>query len=242
MALIAEMKIAENYQHVLEQIAAAATAAGRDPKEVKLVVVTKGHSVADIQAVTTAGASWLGENYTEEAIPKIKACASQTGLTWHMIGHVQSRKAEAVCAWFQWVHSLDSLKLARRLDQFAGQLNRTLPVLLECNVSGEAAKSGWPAWREDQMNGLALEIHEISAMTHLHIQGLMTMPPLSVDPDESRIYFKRLHSIQSYLAGEFPRIEWKELSMGMSADFPVAIQEGATIVRIGTAIMGPRPI
>jgi pyridoxal phosphate enzyme (YggS family) len=157
-----------------------------------------------------------------------------------MIGHVQSRKARAVCEQFACLHSLDSLKLAARLDRFAGELKRCLPVLLECNVSGEETKFGLPAYREESWENLLPEIDAILALPNLQIRGLMTMAPFLADPEETRPYFRRLRRLLEYFDRQYPRPEWRELSMGMSADFEAAIQEGATLVRIGTAILGER--
>ena len=169
------------------------------------------------------------------------ACSGWTGVEWHMIGHVQSRKAGMVVENYDWVHSLDSLKLARRLDRFAGEVGRKLPVLLECNVSGEQSKFGWEAWRERDWPVLVDQIAPIFEMQHLRVRGLMTMAPFLPDPEEARPFFQRLHRLKDHLAGQFPQADWSELSMGMSADFQVAIEEGATLVRIGTAILGARP-
>jgi len=231
--------IAENYRRVLENIARAAQTAGRDPTEIKLVVVTKGHPVETAQAAVAAGARFLGENYVEEALPKIEAL-SGAGVEWHMIGHVQSRKARPVAEHFAWVQSVDRLKLARRLDRFVGELGRRLPVLLECNVSGEESKFGWPAWDERRWPELAEELAPLMELPALEVRGLMTMPPYHPDPEASRPYFERLVRLRDFLAERFPAADWSELSMGMSNDYEVAVQCGATIVRVGTAIVGPR--
>lgn len=231
--------IAENYRMVLERIEAAALAAGRVPADVKLVVVTKGQPVEAIREILAAGARCLGENYVEEALEKILALAD-IGVEWRMIGHVQSRKARLVIENFACCDSLDSLKLAGRLDRFAGELDRRLPVLLECNVSGEESKSGFAAWQETDWPALADEFSGIAALPNLEVRGLMTMPPYFDEPERARPFFKRLRRFQSFLKERQPETCWEELSMGMSGDFEAAIQEGATLVRIGTAIMGPR--
>jgi pyridoxal phosphate enzyme (YggS family) len=233
--------IAENYLRVMDDIQQAAVAAGRKPDSVRLVVVTKGHPIQAVQEVIQAGARWLGENYVEEALPKIAAQTHAVGVEWHMIGHVQSRKAQPVCQNFAMLHSLDSLKLARRLDRFASEQGQVFPVLLECNVSGEESKYGWATWEEARWEGLLPELAEISALAHLQVRGLMTMAPYSEDAEHSRPFFQRLQRLSSYLKGCLPAANWSEISMGMSGDFQVAIQEGATILRIGTAIMGLRP-
>jgi pyridoxal phosphate enzyme (YggS family) len=186
-----------------------------------------------------AGISKFGENYAEEAIDKIIGLGS-AAVEWHMIGHVQSRKAEKVAEYFSMLHSLDSLKLAARLDRSCRELNRRLPVLLEFNVSGEESKFGFQACDEHQWSDLETDIEKILNFSHIDVSGLMTMPPFFDDPEESRPYFRKLRQLQEYLARKFPQVHWKELSMGTSVDFMVAIQEGATYIRIGQAILGPR--
>lgn len=236
-----DVDIARNYQAVLECIRQTASRSGRNPAGVRLVVVTKGHPVQTIRQAVEAGARYLGENYVEEAAPKIADLARVASVQWHMIGHIQSRKARAVCELFDYVHSLDSLKLAARLDRFAGEIGRKIPILLEMNVSGEESKSGFPAWQGDRWAELLPEISQIIACKNLDVRGLMTMAPFLPDPEGARPYFQRLRGLQSFFMKKFPASDWSELSMGMSADYEVAVQEGATIVRVGTAILGPRP-
>ncbi len=185
---------------------------------------------------------YLGENYVEEAEPKITELSKHEALQWHMIGHVQSRKARAVCGLFDYLHSLDSMKLADRLNRMAGEMGIRLPVLLECNVSGEESKSGFPAWQEERWPELNNTLEKVTASANLEVRGLMTMAPFLPEAEMARPYFQRLRRLQAYLRNEFPQENWSELSMGMSADYEVAIEEGATLVRVGTAIMGPRPI
>lgn len=233
--------ISDNYRTVVEDIQQVALASGRDPAAIRLVTVTKGHTIEAIQAVVQAGARWLGENYVEDALPKIAALSADGDAEWHMIGHLQSRKAQAVCQSFAMLHSLDSLKLALRLERFAAEQGRVLPVLLECNVSGEESKHGWVAWDEAQWETLLPALAEISVLPHLKARGLMTMAPYSAVPEHSRPFFRRLRLLADYLARSLPALDLAELSMGMSGDYHVAIQEGATILRIGTAIMGVRP-
>ena len=232
--------IRENYQLALDQIATAARKSRRDPDEIRLVVVTKSQPLEIVRAAIEGGVRILGENYPEEAVTKIQSLAGQTGVEWHMIGHVQSRKARLVADHFALLHSLDSLKLARRLDRFAAEGNRVLPVLLEFNVGGEESKAGWDAADESQWGAFLPEIVELLDLSHLRVAGLMTMPPLETNPDDSRRYFQRLRALRDSLASEFPQTDWSELSMGTSADYPVAVEEGATLVRVGTAIVGAR--
>ncbi|MBC8509943.1 MAG: YggS family pyridoxal phosphate-dependent enzyme [Chloroflexi bacterium] len=231
--------IAENYADVSERLAAAACSVGRDAGVIKLIVVAKGHTVEVAQAAIQAGAKYLGENYVQDALPKIETLAD-ADVEWHMIGHVQSRKARDVVENFAWMHSLDRLKLARRCDQFAAQANRKLPVLLECNVSGEVSKHGWPVWDESRWSVFAEELAPVFDFDHLEVRGLMTMPPFEHNPEDARPYFQKLCRLRDFLSDHFPQTDWRELSMGMSNDFEVAIQEGATIIRVGTAIVGAR--
>jgi pyridoxal phosphate enzyme (YggS family) len=231
--------IEENYRLIVERIAKAAHMAGREPGSVKLVVVTKSQPLEAVARVVAAGALCLGENYLEEALEKIEALAGK-GVEWRMIGHVQSRKAREVAENFAWCDAVDSLKLAVRLDRFAGEAGRTLAVLLECNVSGEESKFGYPAWDETHWPDLVGEFSQVAALPNLQVRGLMTMPPFFDEPERVRPFFRRLARLQAFLSQRLPQASWQELSMGMSGDFEAAIQEGATLVRIGTAIMGPR--
>lgn len=232
--------IRENYQRVLSQIAEAARRSKRETSEIRLVVVTKTQPLEIVQAAIDAGIRILGENYPEEGAMKIQSLPAQTGVEWHMIGHVQSRKARLVADHFALLHSLDSLKLAQRLDRFAAERNRVLPVLLEFNTGGEESKSGWNASEEIEWDVFLPEIAQLLELPNLRVQGLMTMPPLGTDPEESRRFFLRLRRLRDHLASRFPQGDWRELSMGTSSDFEVAVEEGATLVRVGTAIVGAR--
>jgi pyridoxal phosphate enzyme (YggS family) len=232
--------IRENYQYALDQIASTARKSSLDPEEVRLVVVTKSQPLEVIQAAIEAGVHILGENYPEEAVTKIEALAGQTGVEWHMIGHVQSRKARLVADHFALLHSLDSLKLAKRLDRFTAEAGHVLPVLLQFNVGGEASKAGWEASDESQWDALLPDVSSILDLPNLRVQGLMTMPPLETEPEDSRQYFQRLRQLRDRFTSQFPQTDWHELSMGTSADYPVAVEEGATLVRVGTAIVGGR--
>jgi len=232
--------IRERYQFTLDQIEEAARKSNRDPKEIRLVVVTKSQPVEVAQAAIEAGVRILGENYPEEGVMKIQSLAQKTGVEWHMIGHVQSRKARLVADHFALLHSLDSLKLAQRLNRFALEGNHILPVLLEFNVGGEESKSGWDASQESRWNMLLPDIAAILDLPGLRVHGLMTMPPLGTEPEESRRFFLHLSLLRDHLASQYPKADWRELSMGTSADYAVAVEEGATLVRVGTAIVGAR--
>ena len=231
--------IRERYQRVLEQIAEVTARCGRDDSSVSLVVVTKSQPLDVVQAVIAAGASFLGENYAEEGVEKINALP-ESEVEWHMIGHVQSRKAELVAGNFSLLHSLDSVKLAGRLNRYCVGADRQLLALIEVNVSGEESKFGFPAWDERQWPDLEPVFEQIMAFPRLCLRGLMTMPPFFDDPEKTRPYFQRLRRLQVFLNNRFPQADWKELSMGTSADFIAAIEEGATFVRVGQAILGQR--
>ncbi|HEX2980022.1 MAG TPA: YggS family pyridoxal phosphate-dependent enzyme [Anaerolineaceae bacterium] len=233
--------IRENIVKIEERITNAATQVGRDPREVKLVVVTKAQPAEVTQAAIRAGARILGENYPEQAVPKIEALAGETNIEWHMIGHLQSRKARLVAEHFHFLQSLDSLKLAQKMDAILAETGKELPVLLEFNLGGEESKHGWDATQETTWETLFPEIEDVLALPHLRVCGCMTMPPFADEAEDSRVYFKQLHKLRDLLARRFTAIEWRELSMGTSGDFDVAVQEGATYVRVGQAILGPRP-
>ncbi len=235
------LSIAQRLAEVRERIARAAARAGRSPEEITLVAVSKGHPPEAVVEAYRLGLRDFGENRVEEAEVKIAAvrdmlAAAGEGddIRWHLIGHIQSRKAKRAVAPYVLVHSVDRLKIARRLDRFAGELGRVLPVLLEINVSGEPTKFGFSPTEVLEAAG------EILALPHLRVQGLMTMAPLVDDPEEVRPVFAALRRLRDDLARHYPQADWRHLSMGMTNDFEVAIEEGATIVRIGTAIFGPR--
>jgi pyridoxal phosphate enzyme (YggS family) len=233
--------LSTNLYAVQERIAAAAGRAGRDPAEIVLVAVTKTRPPEVIQAAYDLGLRHFGENRVEEVESKVVHLPPD--IIWHMIGHIQSRKAKHVVPLFHTVHSLDSVKLARRLDRLSEGHPDPLPVLLECNVSGETSKYGFDAshWAndDDQRAGVVASVREILALPHLQVQGLMTMAPIVDDPEEARAVFVQLRRLRDELATVFPEANWTQLSMGMTDDFEVAIEEGATLVRIGRAIFEP---
>lgn len=232
--------IRERYLGVLDVISSAAARSGRSAREIRLVVVTKTHPIEVVQAVIEAGAECLGENYAEEGVTKIQSLAGRSAVEWHMIGHVQSRKAQLVASYFDFMHSLDGLKLANRLNRFCMEASRRLPVLLEFNVGGEESKGGWEASNEADWPRLAEEVAPVLQLPNLQVRGLMTMPPLGNRAEDSRVYFQRTKRLQDFLSGQFPQANFSEISMGTSTDFEVAVEEGATLVRVGTAITGPR--
>lgn len=230
-----------NLRSVQVRIAAAAARAGRDPAQITLVAVTKGQPVESIRQAYDLGLRHFGENRVEEAEGKIHLLPD--GITWHMIGHIQSRKADRICPAFQVVHSVDSTKLARRLDRFCSDRVEPLAILLECNLSGESSKQGFVVdrWPHDQVQRHLLldAIEEIVQCAHLRVQGLMTMAPLVTDSGQARPVFASLRRLRDDLAASYPTVDWRCLSMGMTGDFEVAIEEGATHVRIGRAIFAP---
>jgi len=237
---ISQEEIRRNLEQVRERIRRAADKADRQLSEIRLVVVTKSHSVQVVRGAIDAGAKILGENYAEEGLSKIQEIGSIPGVEWHMIGHVQSRKAVDVTGKFTLIHSLDSVKLAERINRVAEAKGWSQSVLIQVNVSGEGSKSGLSCWNDGQMPAVTLEIEKIASMPSVKIQGLMTIPPFTDNSEFGRPYFKRLRRIRDQLIGSFPGLNFSELSMGMSADFEVAVEEGATLVRVGTAILGER--
>ena len=232
--------IRERYQRTLDRIANAERRAGRPSGSTRLVVVTKSQPRAVVEAAIEAGVTLFGENYPEEAVEKIKALRASS-VEWHMIGHVQSRKADLIPSNFKLMHSLDSLKLAQRLDRFAGEAGIRLSVLLEFNVGEEQTKFGWSASVESRWPELLPEIDMVLKLKHLNVRGLMTMPPFFDAPEPARPYFKKLGGLRDFLSASLPGADWPELSMGTSADFEAAVEEGATLVRVGIAMVGPRP-
>ncbi len=232
--------IRQRYETALETIARHALRSGRRPEQVQLVVVTKAQPQEVVHAALEAGVRLLGENYPEEALSKINVFGGQYPVEWHMIGHIQSRKARLVAGHFSLVHSVDRLKIARKLSALAEAQGSKQKVLLEFNIGGEASKSGWLAHDRASWEALLPELEVVTALPGLQVCGLMTMPPLMTDPEAARGYFRLLRQLRDWLAQRFPATDWHELSMGTSGDYPVAVEEGATLVRIGQAIVGPR--
>ena len=229
--------IADNLQHVKDRIADAAIRSGRRPEDIVLVAVTKTHPWAYVAAAIAAGHRDFGENRPEEAHAKFIENPDATGAPFrlHLIGPIQSRKAKIAMACHPvLIHSIDRLKIARKLNDLAASQDVTLDVLLEVNVSGETSKHGWSP------DELRRQLPELLTLPNLHFHGMMTIPPYDPDPEVARPFFVSLRQLRDELAAEHPGHDWSQLSMGMSHDFEVAIEEGATIVRVGTAIFGPR--
>jgi pyridoxal phosphate enzyme (YggS family) len=226
------VSIAVNLALITARIAEAAKQSGRKPEQVRLVAVSKTHGPEAVNEALAAGQILFGENYVQEAQDKIAAVGP--GPSWHFIGHLQSNKAKVVAELFDVVQSVDRLKLAKALDRRAGELGRKLGVLLQVNVGGEAQKSGCAP---EQAANLA---QEVAKLEHLELSGLMTMPPFFDDPQRARPLFAQLRELALRLGRDLPEGAMRHLSMGMSGDFEAAIAEGATLVRVGTAIFGQR--
>ncbi len=227
------MSIADNIRTVIDRIATAATRAGRDPASVRLVVVTKTIDGARVKEAVDTGAMVLGENRVQEAKEKIEKLGNPA--SWHLVGHLQTNKARNAVNYFELIHSMDNLALAKEIDKQAAKIGKKQDVLVEVNIGGEASKAGMT------VRNAPVLVREAAKLSHIAIQGLMTMPPYSENPEDSRPYFRVLKELAESIAGEnIPGVSMQELSMGMSGDFEVAIEEGATMVRVGTAIFGDR--
>jgi pyridoxal phosphate enzyme (YggS family) len=225
--------IRENLERVRERIEAACQRCGRDPSQVKLVAVTKTVDVERIREAILSGQKCFGENYVQEALPKINALGP--GLEWHFIGHLQTNKVKHAVGAFHMIQTLDRIPLARELEKRC-QGREPMPVLIQVNVAKEPTKFGIP---KEQLRGFLEELVEIRGIV---IKGLMTIPPLCEDPQDARPYFSALRELRDQMAPFLsPPHSLDELSMGMTSDMEVAIEEGATMVRVGTAIFGPRP-
>ena len=224
----------DRISRIRSRIETAVEDSGRQPEDVKLVAVSKTVPFEKILTAIDLGVTVFGENYVQEARDKFNALYSHP-LSWHFIGHLQSNKAKYVVKIFDLIHSVDSLKLSREIDKQAGKTGKVQSVLIQVNIAEETSKSG--VLLEDT----AQLVSEMSQLAHLEIKGLMTMPPYFNAPEKARPYFKALRHLRDQIrAMEIPDVGMDELSMGMTGDFEVAIQEGATLVRIGTAIFGER--
>jgi PLP dependent protein len=231
------MSIAENLAVIRDRITAAAARASRRPEEIALMAVSKMHPPDRIREAYAAGQRLFGENRVQEFGAKIASLADLAKAQYHMIGHLQTNKSAKVVELFAAVDSVDSLKLAEKLNIAAGELNKTLGVLIEINVGGEAAKTGIATESEE----LEILLQATPRLEALKFRGLMTVPPFTEDPEGARPYFRKLRELRDTIAArQLPRIGMNVLSMGMSHDFEVAIEEGSTCVRVGTAIFGQR--
>ncbi|HEY5910371.1 MAG TPA: YggS family pyridoxal phosphate-dependent enzyme [Verrucomicrobiae bacterium] len=226
------MDLAENLQNIQERIAAACARAGRNPTSVLLVAVTKTQPPEVVNEAARLGLSLFGESKVQEGKAKIPLCSGR--LHWHMIGHLQTNKCRDAVELFEMIQSVDSLRLAEEISRRAEQAAKTLPIFLEVNIVGEASKFGY---KPEQ---LLMDFERLNALPRLEIHGLMTIPPWTPLPDKARPVFRKLRELkeqcEKLLGAPLPH-----LSMGMSHDFEVAVEEGATMVRIGTALFGERP-
>jgi PLP dependent protein len=225
--------VAGNYRAIQSRIVDAAVRSGRKPEEIKLLAAAKSQSVEAIRTAIAAGVALIGENYVQEAEQKKRAIPEP--VEWHMIGHLQRNKVKPAVELFDLIESLDSVALAHELAKEGRNKDKDVRAFVEVNLAGETSKSGI---LKDKVLDL---LKAVSKLSNLKIDGLMTVPPFKQNPEEVRPYFKELRELQSKLKErQLPNVDLKELSMGMTHDFAVAIEEGATIVRIGTALFGPR--
>ena len=228
------MKLKQQLEDIRERIRRAAKSCNRDPESIRLVAVSKTVPAETVKEAIEAGALILAENYVQEAHGKFDALVLYPA-SWHFIGHLQSNKAKYAVRLFDLIHTVDSLKLGRALNKEAKKVDKIQPILVQVNISGEDTKSGITA---EETPGL---IYDISQLENLSIKGLMTMPPYFYHPEKVRPYFAALRELRDRLKEQsIPNVSMDELSMGMTGDFEVAIAEGATLVRIGTAIFGER--
>lgn len=227
------MPIADNLRHVEIKIEKAAVKAGREPASVRLVAVSKMQTASAVDEAVRAGQRLFGENYVQELVSKVSHVGEQ--VTWHFIGSLQSNKVRQIAGLVEMIHSVDRLSLAQEIDRQWQKLDRICNILVQVNIAGEATKSGSSA---EELLGL---VRDISLLPHVRIKGLMTMPPFFDDPEGARPCFRELKKLSRLIAEEhITNVEMKELSMGMSGDYEVAIEEGATLVRVGSAIFGTR--
>jgi pyridoxal phosphate enzyme (YggS family) len=231
------VSIADNLAVIRERLERAARRAGRDPATITLMAVGKTQPVERIVEAYQAGQRVFGENRVQEFAMKAPRLAELTDARFHLIGHLQSNKASKAASLFHAVDSIDSLRLAERLNAAAEQANKRLPVLIEVNIGGEAAKEGVAPDAEE----LETLLRNAPTLAALEIRGLMAVPPFTEDPEGARPYFRRLRELSAAIgARKLPAVAMEELSMGMSHDFEIAVDEGSTCVRIGTAIFGAR--
>lgn len=232
------MSIAANIARIHERISQAAARVGRNPDSVTLMAVSKTVESARILEAYDAGIRVFGENRVQEFADKVSALKNLEQVQWHLIGHLQSNKAGRAAGLFHAIDSLDSLRLAQKLNQAAQQAAKILDVLIEINVGGEANKTGVPALSPE----LDQFLNGLQELSHLQVRGLMTIPPFTENPQGARMYFRMLRDLRDKIvARNLPHIHMDVLSMGMSHDFEVAVEEGSTCLRVGTAIFGERP-
>lgn len=233
-------EIEKRYETVYKQLEEAALRANRDPKEITVLAVSKLQSVEKIRSAYDAGIRFFGESYVEEALPKMEALTDLENVIWEMVGHVQSRKAKLVANSFSRLHSLSSIKLARLLNRHRDTALSPMEVLIQVNVSGEESKQGVDATEREKWDNVLKFAQELKDYPNLKLTGLMSMPPLFDDPEQNRPYFQQVRELLNYLNEKDSSLNLYELSMGTSYDFVIAIEEGATIVRLGSSLLGER--
>jgi len=227
------MDISANIAHIREQITRACRNCGRNEAEVRLVAVSKKKPAADIEAAIQAGQTLFGESYVQECVEKIESV--QGNAEWHFIGSLQTNKVKYLSGKIAMIHSVDRLSLAQEIDRQWAKENSSVDILIQVNLGEEASKSGTTA------NEVVALVRKVAELEHLRIKGLMALPPWEVDAEDVRQYFRKLREIAEEIdALHLPKVSMQELSMGMSHDFEVAIEEGSTMVRVGTAIFGAR--
>lgn len=229
------LSVAANVARVHERMQQAAQRVGRDPAAIRLVAAGKTVDAARIRAALAAGVTIVGDNYIQEARQKIGQLG-QHAAEWHFIGTLQRNKVRYIFDLFSLVHSVDRLGLAEEIHRRAERLGRRMSILLEVNIGGEESKSGFAP------QALLADVEKLVPLSHVDVRGLMTIPPLTATPEEARSFYQELCDLRNRIQSRgIDGLELPELSMGMTADFEIAIEEGATLIRVGTAIFGPRP-
>ena len=225
--------VAANYREIVERITQAAISRRRNPRDIKILAAAKAQDIKSIEAAISTGVLLIGENYVQEASLKRKSLPGS--VEWHMIGHLQRKKVKAAVEIFDVIESLDSAELARELDKEGRKRNAQVRTLIEINVGGEETKSGVAKAKVAEL------LRTVGRLEHVRIEGLMTVPPFRENCEETRPYFRELRQLRDELHSlKLPNVDLRELSMGMTHDYLIAVEEGATIVRIGTAMFGPR--
>lgn len=231
--------ILKNIEDIRNNMETAAVRAGRNAADIQLMAVTKTKPAEVISCLLEAGMRCFGENYPDETAEKIEAFRSADNTSLAMIGHLQSRKAKIVADLFDEYHSVDRLEIAEKMENLCAERNRIMPVMIECNVGDEESKSGWHFHDESVPDSFLKDFEKILTFPHLKVRGLMILPPFAENGEENRKYFVRTRKIEEYLNRSL-NAGLTELSMGTSSDYMTAIEEGSTIIRIGTALVGPR--
>jgi len=230
--------IKNNYEKVIHSFEVAARKADKKPDDIKLIAVSKRQPIEKIHAYIQAGGKILGENYPEEGAEK-KAILKAEKIEWHMIGHIQSRKSQIAAESYDWIQTIDSIRIAEKLNNALSVLGKSLPVLIEINIAFENTKSGF-LYMPEKNDAFWMSLEAIQSQKNLQLRGIMVMPPLMTLPEESRKYFRQARLILDMINKHYPELILRELSMGTSQDYMLAIEEGATMVRVGTAIFGNR--